>query len=54
MKVVDYLESTVQMLITNFGNQHIILGKPYIEKHKVMFDIVEDRIIFAPGYCKHN
>ncbi len=25
-----------------------------MEKHKVMFDIVEDRIIFAPGYCKHN
>lgn len=54
MKVGNHLESTVPMLITNLGNQHIILGKPWMNKHKVLLDMADDRIIFLPGRCDHN
>ena len=54
MKVGDHLESTVPMLITNLGNQHIILGKPWMNKHKVLLDMADDRIIFLPGRCDHT
>ena len=54
MKVGDHLESTVPMLITNLGNQHIILGKPWMNKHKVLLDMADDRIVFLPGRCDHT
>ena len=46
-------ESTVPILITDLGNQHIILGEPWINKHKVLLDIVDNRIIFVLGRCDH-
>ena len=54
MRVGDHTESTVPMLITNLGNQHIILGKPWMNKHKVLLDMADDKIIFIPGRCDHS
>ena len=54
MRVGNHQESTVPMLITDLGNQHIILGKPWMNKHKVMLDMADDRIIFIPGRCDHK
>ena len=54
MRVGDHFESTVPMLITDLGKQHIILGKPWMNKHKVMLDIADDRIIFVLGRCDHT
>ena len=54
MRVGNHQESTVPMLITDLGNQHIILGKPWMNKHKVMLDMANDRIIFIPGRCDHK
>ena len=42
------------MLITDLGNQHIILGKPWMNKHKVLLDMADDRIVFVPGRCDHT
>ena len=53
MKVCDHLESTVPMLITSLGSQYIILGKLWMNKHKVLLDMADDRIIFLPGRCDH-
>lgn len=54
MRVGDHQESTVPMLITDLGNQHIILGKPWMNKHKVLLDMADDRIVFVPGRCDHQ
>ncbi|KAL2036425.1 hypothetical protein N7G274_010858 [Stereocaulon virgatum] len=42
------------MLITDLGQQHIILGKPWMNKHKVLLDMADDRIVFIPGRCDHT
>ena len=47
MRVGNHFELTVPMFITQLGNQHIILGKPWMNSHKVFLDMSDDRIIFS-------
>ena len=54
MEVGDYQGSTVPMLIADLGNQHIILGMPWMNEYKVMLDIADDRIIFISGRGDHR
>ncbi len=53
MRVGNHFELTVPMFITQLGNQDIILGKSWINSHKVVLDMSDDRIIFLPGRCDH-
>ena len=42
MRVGNHFELTVPMFITQLGNQHIILGKPWMNSHKVFLDMSDD------------
>ncbi len=53
MKVGNHFELTVLMFIIQLGNQYIILGKPWMNSHKVLLDMSVNRIIFLPGRCDH-
>ena len=53
MRVGNHFELTVSMFITQLGNQHIILDKPWMNSHKVFLDMSDDQIIFLPGRCNH-
>ena len=41
------------MFITKIGSHPIILGKPWINRHKVIIDGKDDSIHFKPGRCDH-
>jgi len=49
MTIHDHVETVTPMLITHLGNHPIILGKPWMNKHHVMLDMTNDRIVF--GRC---
>ena len=41
------------MLITNLGYYNIILGQPWIKKHKVLINTTNKDIIFWNGFYKY-
>ena len=41
------------MLIIKLRNYLIILGQPWIKKHKVIIDMINDFLAFWPSYCIH-
>ncbi len=49
MTIHDHVETVTPMLITHLGTHPIILGKPWMNKHQVMLDMTNDRIVF--GRC---
>ena len=42
------------MLIAPLGTHDIILGKPWMNKHEVLLDMLKDKILFVPGRCSHD
>ncbi len=51
MTVHEHVETVTPMLITSLGNHPIILGKPWMNKHRVMLDITEDKVVFGEEGC---
>ena len=53
LTVQDHSELSAPMFITKIGSHPIILGKPWINRHKVIIDGKDDSIHFKPGRCDH-
>ncbi len=51
MTVHEHVETVTPMLVTSLGNYPIILGKPWINKHYVMLDMTEDKVVFRKENC---
>lgn len=54
LTVQGHKEASCPMLIAPLGQHDIILGKPWMNKHGVILDILRDKILFAPGRCDHD
>ena len=52
--VQDHHESTCPMLIAPLGSHDFILGKPWMNKHGVLLDLLTDKLLFHPGHCSHD
>ena len=53
LTVQDHSELTAPMLITPLGQHFIILGKPWLNQHRVVLDMKSDSLIFVPSRCSH-
>ena len=42
------------MLIAPLGQHDFILGKPWMNKHGVLLDLLTDRLLFQPNHCHHR
>jgi len=51
MTVHEHVETVALMLITSLGNHPIILGKPWMNKHYIMLNMTEDRVVFGKKNC---
>ena len=51
--VNGHRESICPMLIAPLQHD-MILGKPWMNKHGVVLDMLRDKLLFVPGRCKHN
>ena len=49
LTVQDHSELTAPMLITPLEQHPIILGKPWLNRHRVVLDMKSDSLIFVPG-----
>ena len=54
MEVNGHKEGTCPMLIAPLGSHDVIIGKPWMNKHKVLLDMMKDKILFVPGRCTHD
>lgn len=54
LEVHGHKESTCPMLIAPLGQHDLILGKPWMNKHGVLLDMLRDKILFVPGRCSHD
>lgn len=54
MSVGGHKEGTCPMLIAPLGNHDVILGKPWMNKHGVLLDMLRDKVLFVPGRCNHD
>ena len=52
--IQDHQESTCPMLIATLGNHDFILGKPWMNRHGVILDLLTDKLLFRPGHCHHD
>ena len=52
--VNGHWESSSPVLIANTGDNDIILGKPWMNRHGVLLDMMRDEILFVPGRCSHD
>ena len=53
LSVGNYTESLAPLLITKLGQRPMIPGRPWMKKHGVLLDIINDSITFSPGYSPH-
>ena len=51
--VNGHRESTCPMLIAPLQHD-MILGKPWMNKHGVLLDMLKDKLLFVPGRCHHD
>jgi hypothetical protein len=51
LTVQDHHELTAPLLITTLGQHPIILGKPWLNRHRVLLDMESDSLVF--GRCDH-
>ena len=51
--VNGHRESTCPMLIAPLQHD-MILGKPWMNKHGVLLDMLRDKLLFVPGRCTHD
>lgn len=52
LTVNEHSELTAPMLITRLGSHRIILGKPWLNRHKVVLNMGSDQLIFSAEQCK--
>ena len=52
LTVNGHSELTAPMLITRLGSHQIILGKPWLNHHKVVLNMGNDQLIFSTEHCK--
>ncbi len=53
LNINGHKETTCPMLIAPLKH-NMILGKPWMNKHRVVLDMMTDKILFVPGRCDHN
>lgn len=53
LSIDGHREGTCPMLIAPLQHD-LILGKPWMNKHKVVLDMMKDKILFLPGRCEHD
>ena len=53
LSVGSHTESLAPLLITKLGHHPMILGRPWMKKHGVLLDMINDCISFSLGYCSH-
>ncbi len=51
--VGSHTERLAPLLITKLGHHPIILGRPWMKKHGVLLDMINNTISFSPGYYSH-
>ena len=54
LNVNGHKEGTCPMLIAKLGKHQAILGKPWMNKHGCLLDMMMDKILFVPGRCHHD
>lgn len=54
LTVNGHKESTCPMLIADLGTHDVILGKPWLNRHGVLLDMLKDKLLFVPGRCNHD
>ena len=53
LTIKNHSELTCPMFITSIGSHPLILGKPWMNRHMVVLDLMDDSIHFKPGRCSH-
>lgn len=53
LTIQNHTESCTPMLITELGQQAVILGKPWMRKHGVSYHGDSDSVSFRPNHCSH-
>ena len=53
LKVNEYAKQTCSMLIVSLNNHRIIINKSWMNRHKVILNMLYDRIMFKSNRCKH-
>ena len=54
LTVNGHKEGSCPMLIAPLGHHNVILGKPWMNKHGVLLDMIRDKILFVPGRCEYD
>lgn len=54
MTIDGHSELTAPLLLTDLGAHDIILGYPWMKKHGVSVDCLNDRLVFRPNHCIHS
>ena len=54
LTVQGHSELLAPMLVTSLGQHPIILGKPWMRKHGVIFDMSCDKFTFWLDHCQHS
>ena len=49
----NHSESLAPLLITKLDYHYMIVGRPWMKKYEVLFDIINDSITFSPRYYTH-
>ena len=52
-KVNEHAEQIYFMLIVSLKNHRIIINKSWMNRHKVILNMLYDRIVFKSNRCKH-
>ena len=53
LKINGHAEQICFMLIMSLSNHRIIIDKSWMNRHKVILNILYDRIVFKSNCCKH-
>ncbi len=53
LTIGSHTKSFTLLLIIKLGNHLMILGRPWMKKHRVIIDMTNDSLVFWPGYCIH-
>ena len=54
LDVHGHKEGSCPILIAQLGQHDLILGKPWMNKHGVILDMLKDKVLFVPGRCEHD
>ena len=54
LSIGSYTESLAPLLITKLGHYPITFDCPWMKKHGVLLDMINNYISFSPRYCSHS